>query len=863
MKKLYLVILVTMFSALQAQIINIPDAYLKAKLFTYGTAIDSGGSYITLDTNGDGEIQVTEAQSVKKLAIYDLTDMITSLSGLNEFPNLQELDIINPDISTFDLVFNNYPGLQKIRILGGGINNITIQNCNTLSYINVGAHTNIVNVQNTSVEDLNIGVSKAINISSSTNIKKVNITSFSGSMLDLSNLPLLQDVSVSQCAALSNINFAGNIGLKKILLANNHLSSLSVPNPSIVESININGNYFQTFDVTPYTSLVFFYGQKNQITSLDFSYSPLIYWIIATENSLGSIMFNNNTNLQYLELGNNLLVDIPLNQAPFLKNLTANHNLLKSADLTKNLKIEGFNISDNPKLQTLLMKQGRTNYSGLGISFTFENTPLLQYICTDPIAIPATNALMVQYNQPNVVVNSYCSFIPGGTYYTVQGNTKYDMNGNGCDSNDIPTAFQKFNVTSFSVSGTATLTSNVNGGHFFPLPIGYNTITPVLENPSYFTITPPTMSAIFPTQTSPLNQNFCITANGNHNDLEVIIIPIISAVPGFDAQYKIVYKNKGTGPQSGNIYFNFDQNRMIYQNATIAPVSQSNGVLNWNFTNLLPFETKEITATLKLNTPTHTIPVNSGDILHYVAQIDGATDEKPLDNRFTLHQTVVNSFDPNDKTCLEGTSIAKTQVGDYVHYLIRFENTGTGNAKNIVVKDEIDISKFDLSSLVALNGSHNFTTEIRSPNIVEFIFENIQLPFDNDHNDGYVAFKIKTKSTLNIGDTFSNTAKIYFDYNAPIVTNTYTTSVESTLATSEIKNNKNVISIYPNPVKDILYIESTNEVTKVEIYDTAGRVITSMGTKGNSVDVSHLPKGNYLIKLFLKDKVSLLKFIKD
>jgi hypothetical protein len=352
-------------------------------------------------------------------------------------------------------------------------------------------------------------------------------------------------------------------------------------------------------------------------------------------------------------------------------------------------------------------------------------------------------------------------------------------------------------------------------------------------------------------------------ANGTHNDLEVLIIPVTAAIPGFDTKYKIVYKNKGTVAQSGNIVFNFNDNLMNFLNATISPSTQSTGMLIWNFTNLLPLETREVTVTLKLNTPTQTPSLNSGDILHYTAQINGATDETPADNNFTLNQTVINSFDPNDKTCLEGTTITQTQVGDYVHYLIRFENTGTANAQNIVVKDVIDTSKFDLSSLVALNGSHNFVARITNPNTVEFIFENIQLPFDDANNDGYVSFKIKTKSTLNIGNSFSNTANIYFDYNAPIITNTYTTSIQNVLATAETNKESNVISVYPNPVRDILHIQSKNEIVKAEIYDAAGRIISSTSVKGNSIPVSGLSKGNYILKVFIKDKVIVQKFIKE
>src|SRR5690606_35858803 len=63
---------------------------------------------------------------------------------------------------------------------------------------------------------------------------------------------------------------------------------------------------------------------------------------------------------------------------------------------------------------------------------------------------------------------------------------------------------------------------------------------------------------------------------------------------------------------------------------------------------------------------------------------------------------------------------------------------------NVVVKDVIDEAKFDVNSLVPLSGSHPFQTRIKPGNIVEFFFENINLPFDDESNDGYVVFKIRT-----------------------------------------------------------------------------------------------------------------------
>ncbi|WP_238321146.1 T9SS type A sorting domain-containing protein [Flavobacterium saliperosum] len=253
-------------------------------------------------------------------------------------------------------------------------------------------------------------------------------------------------------------------------------------------------------------------------------------------------------------------------------------------------------------------------------------------------------------------------------------------------------------------------------------------------------------------------------------------------------------------------------------------------------------------------------------ILNYTATItSAATDETPMDNTFTLNQTVVNSYDPNDKTCLEGATIAPSEVGKYVHYMIRFENTGTFPAEDIVVKDMIDTNKFDISSLVPIKGIHSFVTNITSGNKVEFIFENINLPFDDANNDGYVAFKIKTKPTLVVGNTFSNSASIYFDYNFPIVTNTAVTTIQA-LSTQDFSFGT-YFTVYPNPVKDVLNIETkqTIEVSSISIYNQLGQLVLVVPSAQHvsKVDVSNLAAGNYFIKINSDKGTSNTRFIKQ
>ena len=201
-------------------------------------------------------------------------------------------------------------------------------------------------------------------------------------------------------------------------------------------------------------------------------------------------------------------------------------------------------------------------------------------------------------------------------------------------------------------------------------------------------------------------------------------------------------------------------------------------------------------------------------------------------------------------------------IGQYVHYVIRFENTGNFAAENVVIKDIIDLAKFDVSTLIPLHSSHDFVTRIAS-NKVEFIFEGINLPFDDANNDGYVAFKIKTKSNLVVGNTFSNDANIYFDYNFPITTNTFTTTIAA-LSTTDFDFGVH-FTLYPNPVKDVLNLQFKDKVkiNSIEIYNTLGQIVLAVPNAISSVDVSGLQSGNYFVKVNTNLGVSNTKFIKE
>lgn len=94
---------------------------------------------------------------------------------------------------------------------------------------------------------------------------------------------------------------------------------------------------------------------------------------------------------------------------------------------------------------------------------------------------------------------------------------------------------------------------------------------------------------------------------------------------------------------------------------------------------------------------------------------------------------------------------------------------GTANATKIRVKDTLD-AKLDWSTFTPVSANHDYRIEITSGNHVEFIFEDITLPYesaDEPGSHGFVAYKIKPKNNVEVGDVISNLAAIYFDYNLP------------------------------------------------------------------------------------------------
>jgi hypothetical protein len=143
----------------------------------------------------------------------------------------------------------------------------------------------------------------------------------------------------------------------------------------------------------------------------------------------------------------------------------------------------------------------------------------------------------------------------------------------------------------------------------------------------------------------------------------------------------------------------------------------------------------------------------------------------------------------------------------------------------------------------------------RVGNQVNWIFENIQLPpsvANTNIGKGYITFQIKPMPGYAIGDIIPNTASIYFDFNPPIITNTFHTEFVQQLGLDEFENTDFVF--YPNPVSDWLTISVRGNTTiaGITVYDVLGKkVFTQQATNlsTQTIDLSAVSKGIYLIEV--------------
>lgn len=868
----------------------------------------SNNRLLSLSLSNLAALEVLDFASnrISIIDISDLKSLKTLNCGLNNLESLEVVDLTNLEVLScgssklMNLKLENLPLIQEINCQRSSITSLSLVDMPVLKKLQAGYNdiSTIELINLTSLEVLGLTTNELISLE--LNLPKLKDLNIFRNKIESLSLKETPDIEVLNCSyndislfeienntklveldcdynEIPSLDLRSMIALEKLECRDNQLTSLNLENlefltnvvcddnPEMVElnvtgckklnSLRLDDNNALTYiDFHSLPGLKNFSGNNSGLLEADFSKCPLIETINNTGGELREINFRNNLNLRKIYCGQNNLTEIDVTGLLNLETLYCGNNDIEVLDLRNNYLIQDVYTLGSP-IAYLYIANGKNDEGVISMSSG------LLYICADEEEIDYfRNRFLAQWG----LINSMCAFELAGDYYSISGGYYFDEDKNGCDSMERLSLFSKLNISG-DLEGS--FFTNQNGEFFVPVYEGSYNITPELEGFDNFEVNPNIIVATFPDDGNEIVQDFCMVAKEDIDDLEISIIPITGARPGFQAVYKIKYQNNGTTTLSGDITFGYNSELVEFLSADpLEDVAIPNSI-KWFYSELKPFEKGEIIVTLELNSPMDTPALNGGDVLDYKVVIEPRdNDFKSNDNIACLAQDVVNAWDPNDKRCLEGNTIFEELIGEYVHYMIRFENTGSAEAVNISVTDEIDTTKFDLSSLQITDSSHEMRTRVTDGNIVEFIFNDIYLPFEDSTNDGYIVFKIKTLPTLSVGDIFENEANIFFDYNFPIKTNRESTSINLMTSTEENLENNIQVNIYPNPTTDVVNIECKDRISQVSIYNAQGQMVRDVSIIGQSkklnINLALVTSGVYYLKVETEKGVVLKDIVR-
>lgn len=347
---------------------------------------------------------------------------------------------------------------------------------------------------------------------------------------------------------------------------------------------------------------------------------------------------------------------------------------------------------------------------------------------------------------------------------------------------------------------------------------------------------------------------------------------LTGGVASFDTEINLWldYSNTGSTIPSGTLHLVL-ADQLTYISAEIAPETIDGQNIYWSYEDLGYFEDASLAVTVL-------VPGfdSFGDTLmsYFIIEID-SLDEPVFTNMDSLEQVVQGPVDPNDKTARPagmgplGYIAPETET---LEYLIRFQNTGTDTAINVVIKDQLD-ANLDWISLRPVAWSHDMEIEVDHEGEISFIFNDIMLPDSNVNelaSHGFVKYEIDLLADLPLETSIYNTAHIYFDANPAIVTNTTVNTLhETAIDDSGIEEEESeFMSIYPNPFSEFTTVRFKNNGASkhnVIIYNLLGNVVYRQDNiTGNSIQINKadLGTGLYILTLVNSDKNEIIDQVK-
>ncbi len=224
--------------AANAQIVNIPDQNFKNALLNHSPVID---------TNNDGEIQQSEAQTATVLDVQG--QAIQDLTGIATFVNITDLNCSNNQLINLSLEQNTQ--LEYLYCDSNQLISLDVDQCTNLKWLHC-SNNNLT----------------ALDISQNTGLWDLVVSNN-----QLTSMDITQNTQLNYFNCISNqltvLNISQNTSLNGFDCSDNQLIALDVSNNVDLQILTCAHNDITNLDLTQNINLLTFAGQDNDFTFLD------------------------------------------------------------------------------------------------------------------------------------------------------------------------------------------------------------------------------------------------------------------------------------------------------------------------------------------------------------------------------------------------------------------------------------------------------------------------------------------------------------------------------------------------------------------------------------------------------------------
>jgi uncharacterized repeat protein (TIGR01451 family) len=883
-KKSFFTILILLVAqcCLLAQVVDIPDANFKNALVNT-LCVDTNGDGLSdrdADLNNDGEIQVSEAETVKSLDVsYAYAQ---SLIGIKSFNQLEKLNCSSNQLINLDVQGLSY--LKELNCNKNQINTLFLQGLSNLVLLmceqNQLISLDVQGLSSLKVMYCEVNQLATLDMQGLSNLESLSCGINQLTTLNVQGLTNLE-VLICDINKLTTLNVEGLTNLAGLLCSDNQLVTLEVKNLSNLVSLGCGNNQLTILNVTGLSSLTQLDCSSNQLTYFDARDMTSLKSLWCKNNQLKSLFIKNgsnetlldfsaNPNLSYIccdpaqitsvynQTLQNGQINCVVSTACYNNYTFLNGHVLRDQNLncqkdTQEIGLEKrivkaekdgqeplFSISNNQGQYQMDLDTGLYKIT----TYLFNN---YSEPCEDSIWVnlpqvndSATVDLLLQpvISCPLMEVNIASNFIRRcfDNQYIIQ----YCNAGTA----PAPNAQVTINLSDDVAFVSSTIPGSNVGGNNWQFSVGE--VQP--DDCGSF-------SLVFHVicDSTVLGQSICATA---HITPDSICTPASTSwsgaqvmVDGFceGDSVRFTIQNIGFGDMTEEQeYIVIEDDVILFQSPFIldalesivfrVPANGSTWLLQAEQEPTFPFVSMPFASVEGCG-------LNLGGLfsLGFVTQFS-EQDGNPFFSREC--REVVGSYDPNEKLAQPKGVYDKHFIypNTEIEYQINFQNTGTDTAFTVVIRDTLSYG-LDAATFRAGISSHTYQVDISGYGVLKFTFDDILLPDSNVNeaaSHGFVRFRITPKDTLQLGTRVENRAGIYFDFNPPIITNTVFHTVDTgflerkMVAVHGLPDAENG-RIFPNPVRAgaYLFFEDMSAAHRIVLMDPYGKVVLQVDGKGS------------------------------